>query len=262
MDVQGFELPALAGCEGMLDRFAWIYVECWFMELYAGQALADAVIAWLRERERGLGLAGATTWPMTAKAARCRRIFCLGGAVWPRAVDCAGAIAARAPLLQDIGCRRPASGRWIANGIGDRSRRGRRFYGGGRRRWSRRGAAPTGWTCGAETCEHVTLKCYIILLLERPMSTTTIRLSDELKQRIRLAAERSGTTTHGFILQAIVEKTEQEALRQDFNETANQRYADIVASGETIPWQEMRRYLEQSMEGKRPARPAARKLAP
>ncbi|AER56163.1 methyltransferase FkbM [Pseudoxanthomonas spadix BD-a59] len=59
MDVQGFELPALAGCEGMLDRFAWIYVECWFMELYAGQALADAVIAWLRERERGLGLAGA-----------------------------------------------------------------------------------------------------------------------------------------------------------------------------------------------------------
>lgn len=93
-------------------------------------------------------------------------------------------------------------------------------------------------------------------------TTTTIRLSDELKQRIRLAAERSGTTTHGFILQAIVEKTEQEALRQDFNETANQRYADIVASGETIPWQEMRRYLEQSVEDKRPARPAARKLAP
>lgn len=56
MDVQGFELPALAGCEGLLDRFAWIYVECWFMELYAGQALADAVIAWLRDR--GLRLAG------------------------------------------------------------------------------------------------------------------------------------------------------------------------------------------------------------
>jgi len=56
LDVQGFELPALAGCEGMLDRFAWVYVECSFMELYAGQALADEVIAWLRER--GLRLAG------------------------------------------------------------------------------------------------------------------------------------------------------------------------------------------------------------
>jgi FkbM family methyltransferase len=50
LDVQGFELPALAGCEGVLDRFDWVYVECSFMELYAGQSLADEVIAWLRER--------------------------------------------------------------------------------------------------------------------------------------------------------------------------------------------------------------------
>lgn len=51
LDVQGFELQALAGCEDLLDRFAWVYVECSFVELYAGQAFADAVIAWLRERE-------------------------------------------------------------------------------------------------------------------------------------------------------------------------------------------------------------------
>lgn len=56
LDVQGFELQALEGCEDVLDRFAWVYVECSFMELYAGQAFADAVIAWLRER--GLRLAG------------------------------------------------------------------------------------------------------------------------------------------------------------------------------------------------------------
>lgn len=50
LDVQGFELQALAGCEDLLDRFAWVYAECSFVELYAGQAFADAVIAWLRER--------------------------------------------------------------------------------------------------------------------------------------------------------------------------------------------------------------------
>ncbi|MFZ5491093.1 MAG: CopG family transcriptional regulator [Pseudomonadota bacterium] len=94
------------------------------------------------------------------------------------------------------------------------------------------------------------------------MSTTTIRLPEELKQRVRLAAERAGTTAHGFILQAIVEKTEREALRQDLDETANRRYAAIVASGETISWQDMRRYLEQGLKDKRPARPVARKLAP
>ena len=56
LDVQGFELQALAGCEDVLGRFDWVYAECSFQELYAGQSFADEVIAWLRER--GLRLAG------------------------------------------------------------------------------------------------------------------------------------------------------------------------------------------------------------
>jgi len=50
LDVQGYELEALRGCEDMLGQFACVYVECSFVELYGGQALADEVIAWLRER--------------------------------------------------------------------------------------------------------------------------------------------------------------------------------------------------------------------
>ena len=50
LDVQGFELQALQGCESLLEHFDWIYAECSFVELYKGQALADEVIAWLRER--------------------------------------------------------------------------------------------------------------------------------------------------------------------------------------------------------------------
>ena len=50
LDVQGFELQALEGSEDVLPRFDWVYVECSFVELYAGQAFADEVIAWLRER--------------------------------------------------------------------------------------------------------------------------------------------------------------------------------------------------------------------
>jgi FkbM family methyltransferase len=56
LDVQGFEMEALRGCEDMLGQFAYVYAECSFVELYAGQALADEVIAWLRER--GFGLRG------------------------------------------------------------------------------------------------------------------------------------------------------------------------------------------------------------
>jgi FkbM family methyltransferase len=50
LDVQGFELQALRGCETLLDCFEHIYVECSFVELYEGQSLAHEVIAFLQER--------------------------------------------------------------------------------------------------------------------------------------------------------------------------------------------------------------------
>lgn len=50
LDVQGYELEALRGCEDLLECFAYVYVECSFVELYVGQTLAHDVIAWLRER--------------------------------------------------------------------------------------------------------------------------------------------------------------------------------------------------------------------
>lgn len=94
------------------------------------------------------------------------------------------------------------------------------------------------------------------------MSTTTIRMPEDLKERIREAASRTGTSTHAFILQAIEEKAEQEALRHDFDDIANQRYARILESGETIAWSDMRCYLQDRAQGKNIARPIARKLAP
>ena len=90
------------------------------------------------------------------------------------------------------------------------------------------------------------------------MSTTTIRLPQDLKERIARAAKRAGTSAHGFIIEAIVEKAEQEERRSEFQETAEQRYAHIVASGKTVRWSEMRTYLERRIAGKRPARPKAK----
>lgn len=93
------------------------------------------------------------------------------------------------------------------------------------------------------------------------MSTTTIRLPDDLKARLATAAKHAGMTAHGFILQAIAEKTEQAERRADFDAVAEARYERIVVTGKTIPWQEMRGYLEAHMAGKAAKRPVARKLA-
>lgn len=56
LDVQGFELEALKGCAALLDRFDAVYLECSFEPLYADQALADEVLAYLFAH--GFGLAG------------------------------------------------------------------------------------------------------------------------------------------------------------------------------------------------------------
>ena len=93
------------------------------------------------------------------------------------------------------------------------------------------------------------------------MSTTTIRLPEHLKARVAAAAKRAGTTAHSFILEAIAEKTADEERRSDFNEVAERRYAEIVASGRTVPWSEMRAYLEKRLSGAKARRPTARKLA-
>ena len=93
------------------------------------------------------------------------------------------------------------------------------------------------------------------------MSTTTIRLPQDLKDRVAAAAKRAGTTAHSFILEAIAEKAAEQERRSDFHEVADKRYSRIAASGKTIRWSEMRTYLENRIAGRRARRPAAKKLA-
>ncbi len=93
------------------------------------------------------------------------------------------------------------------------------------------------------------------------MPTTTIRLPEDLKDRVARAAERAGMTTHALILDAIAERVEAEERRNDFHDTAERRYAEILASGKTIRWAEMRSYLEDRLAGRETTRPTARKLA-
>lgn len=91
------------------------------------------------------------------------------------------------------------------------------------------------------------------------MSTTTIRIEDDLKARIAAAAERAGKTSHAFILDAIAKSVEQVELDDDFHRVADERWAKVLASGKTVSWAEARAYLEDRSEGKRRRKPVARK---
>lgn len=92
------------------------------------------------------------------------------------------------------------------------------------------------------------------------MSTTTIRIEDDLKARIASAAQRAGKTAHAFILDAISQTVEQVELDNAFNAVADQRWANIQASGKTVPWDDAKAYLAARANGEPARKPAARKL--
>lgn len=56
LDVQGYELQALAGCKSLIGNFDYVYCECSFVELYKNQKLAGEVIDYLRSL--GFSLSG------------------------------------------------------------------------------------------------------------------------------------------------------------------------------------------------------------
>jgi len=91
------------------------------------------------------------------------------------------------------------------------------------------------------------------------MSTTTIRLEDELKSRVAAAAERAGKTAHAFILDTIAERVEQDEADDAFDRLADERWAEILETGETVSWDDAKNWLQARARGENPPIPAAKK---
>src|SRR5271157_4241029 len=87
------------------------------------------------------------------------------------------------------------------------------------------------------------------------MATTTIRIDDDLKGRVAAAAERAGKTTHAFILDAIAQTVEQVELDEAFHRVADERWATVLATGKTVPWDDAKAWLEARSRGERRRKP-------
>jgi predicted transcriptional regulator len=91
------------------------------------------------------------------------------------------------------------------------------------------------------------------------MATATVRIDEDLKARPAAAARRAGKTSHAFIVDAIAQTVEQFEQEEAFHHVAGERWAKIVATGETIPWDNGKARLEARSRGERMPHPAARK---
>lgn len=90
------------------------------------------------------------------------------------------------------------------------------------------------------------------------MQTTTIRLDDSMKERIAAAADHAGKSAHAFILDAISQTVEQVELDSEFNEIADERWKQLLASGKTVSWEDAKAYLTAKSLGESPNKPLAR----
>jgi plasmid stability protein len=73
-------------------------------------------------------------------------------------------------------------------------------------------------------------------------------------------SQESLARMHGFIVEAIVEKAESELVRAELDSEADARLAKVLTLGATIPWSEMRPYLENRLAGKNGNPPAQQSM--
>ena len=81
------------------------------------------------------------------------------------------------------------------------------------------------------------------------MATITIRMEDELKARLTVAAARAGKSAHAFILDAIAHAVEQAEKDNALHALGQERWQAIEATGQTVPWDKAKAYLATRAEG-------------
>ncbi|WP_448508853.1 hypothetical protein [Immundisolibacter sp.] len=90
------------------------------------------------------------------------------------------------------------------------------------------------------------------------MTTTSLKLPDDLKARAALAAKARGITTHAFILEAIREATTATEQRVQFVSDAQAARSDTLHSGQGYAADEVHQYLHAKASGAPARKPKAR----
>jgi predicted transcriptional regulator len=85
------------------------------------------------------------------------------------------------------------------------------------------------------------------------MTTTTIRIDDALKARLAAAAERAGKSAHAFIVEAIAETVDRSEREAQWHALADRRWAELLQSGESLPWESVRERMASRLRGLKPA---------
>lgn len=90
------------------------------------------------------------------------------------------------------------------------------------------------------------------------MATTSLKLTDELKQRAVSAAQKQGISPHAFMVQAIEQAALAAERRAGFVADALAAREDMLATGKGYEADEVHAYLKARVAGRKTAKPKAK----
>ena len=91
-------------------------------------------------------------------------------------------------------------------------------------------------------------------------ASTTLKLTEQLKDRIASAAAASGKTAHAWMIEAIEAQAALAERRQSFITSALNAEQEVAQYGLVYDADEVFSYIKAKAEGKKNKRPSARKL--
>lgn len=94
------------------------------------------------------------------------------------------------------------------------------------------------------------------------MSTTTLRLPADVKERIDRLAAAAGKTPHAFMVEALAESTQLLERQRAFDAEVARRWSKFKRTGEHHTLEDVRSYLLAKARGEDPPPPPLRRHAP
>ena len=85
--------------------------------------------------------------------------------------------------------------------------------------------------------------------------TTSLKLPEDLKERVATAAQGVAQTPHAYMVEAITEKVSRDEKRRAFIDAANRSLRQFKQTGIAFTHADVERYILEKAAGRNPRRP-------
>ena len=93
-------------------------------------------------------------------------------------------------------------------------------------------------------------------------TTTSLKLPDDLKEKVAELAPGVAQTPHAYMVEAIAEKVARDEKRRDFLKSAQESAAQLKRTGIAYAHKDVKRYFLEKAAGRKPSRPKRIRIPP